>query len=296
MAAILVSILFLLSWAPVLQAAPTQVPADSNASKCRWPLLASLPRKEADWWKEREQGWFFYRREPEACEARLDAITPDLLRAMPAKEFRRLMDELMDYAVSNPDTRNVRAYMIAQWIARERAVKFMNAWSDVLQAHPALDYTVVRPPSAFAGTQKALFRGRERERFLEELGRRKDAAVVAFVSPDCVYCATQIPILFKLRDKYGIRLRLVNLREHPEMIQRLGLEATPEVWLAVRGKGMTRVTAGLRTLDVIEEAIVRAWSRLTGRSPYEPVWKKEGVEAVFRNENLPMIRPLEGGF
>ncbi len=275
---------------------------DFNATSCRWPFLASLSEhKEHNWWHEREKGWFFYEKEPEqpdSCKVTLDFLTPSFLRSLTASDFRKLLDELMDYSVSKPTEGNVRAYMLAQWIARERAEQFMTAWSDVISAHPALDYTVVRPPFAYATQQKVMREGARREKFFMNLGKRKDVAIVAFVSPECVYCATQMPIVLKLRDRYGIRIKMINLSEHPDFISRLGIEATPEIWLAVKGVGLTRVTAGLKTLDTIEAGIVSAWQKLTGKSPYEPLWKKEGVEAVIKNRNFPRIREVDavGGF
>jgi hypothetical protein len=58
----------------------------------------------------------------------------------------------------------------------------------------------------------------------------------------------------------------VNVRERPDLATKFRLETVPEIWLAVKDKGFRRVTAGLRTLDVIKKNVVPAYGNITGKN------------------------------
>jgi len=290
-------ILAFLVLAPDVRALTAGVPVPTDDRKnaaieeekkdCPWPTLARLSKifsrdsrktHGENFWTEIEAGWFFGDEEEqeseEKCEVEsLSFITADFLRKLPAPVFRELLTDLLNYAVTNPTKKNVAVYMFAQWIAREKAEKFMVAWQDVLRAHPALDYTVARAPFAYATKEQTLRTLSARKRFLKEAAARDEIALVAFVSPECVYCVSEMPILLRIRERYGLRISFVNVAERPEMISRFGIEALPEVWLAVKGHGMTRITAGLRSEDEILEAAVKAYEQMTGKKVLPDIYK-----------------------
>ena len=225
------------------------------------------------------------------CILNLSFITPQFLENLPAGEYKKLMDELMDYAVSYPTPQNVQVFMLAQWYARERAVKFMNAWQEVLNAHPALDYTIVRPPFGYATKVQTLYRHQRIEKFLHSLGQRDDIAVIAFVSPDCLYCVQQMPILLNLQKQYGIRVKFVNVKEHEELIKKYHIEALPDIWLAVKDYGMERISAGLRTLDTIINRLIKVYENITGEKIFMDIYRKEKVKNIEYNRYFKPYSP-----
>lgn len=281
--------------------------AEDNQTRCIFPTLWELYKqnnniKQKDnsiagstiWYEESQDNWYIdenKKKEKKKNYCKIDNLsflTPEFLRNIPSPVFRKMIKELRDYAITYPDEKNVQIYMIAQWIARERAEKFMKSWQNVVIAHPALDYTVVRPPHSYATMRKVLLIEGETDRFFKSLGKRNDVALIAFVSPGCVYCATQMPILNNFVSQYKIKLKYINVKEKPQVMVKFGIEAVPEVWLAVKGKGMTRVTAGLRTEDVIKQNIIRAYEYLTGKKVLPDIYKKENINQInYKQVGIP---------
>ena len=290
---------------------PQETPVPGEAQKklrkgkeaedtCPWPTLMELyekyGRKSTErsdvFWARKEEGWFFgnsEKDEEEKCRVEdFSFIDADFLRTLPAPVFRKLLDDLMNYAVTHPTRRNVAVYMFAQWIAREKAESFMVAWSDVLRAHPSLDYTVARAPFGYATKQQVARLAAAREDFIRKAVSEDRIALVAFVSPDCVYCASQMPILLRLRERYGLRIAFVNTKERPDLVEKFGIEALPEIWLAVKGHGLTRIAAGLTPGDEILRRIPEVYQRMTGKKVLPDVYR-----FIKRAEEIDLDRVKE---
>lgn len=254
----------------------TEVAADQAASFAEiHSALSSFVKndseQEKDWWHDAKRGWFYFEKMPEAEEEKPKDLMKDLdwarIRMLPAPRMRKLLDELLDYAVSYPTRGNVRAYMTGQYIATERSVAFMDAWQSVIRDHPSLDETVKRPPSAFVSWQLQGAENRAYETLVREMAGDPDVGLILFYSDECYFCSLQHPLFKQFVENTGwTTVEYVNVRERPDLATKFRLETVPEIWLAVKDKGFRRVTAGLRTLDVIKKNVVPAYGNITGKN------------------------------
>jgi thiol-disulfide isomerase/thioredoxin len=291
---------------PTAKAEPASVEKTSLAET--YPSLYSHARQnqtpETDWWHDAKRGWFWFEKMPEDGERKLENLMETLdwteIRKLPAPEMRKLLDELLDYAVSYPEPGNVQAYMTAQYLAKDRSVAFMYAWQDVIRDHPSLDETVKRPPSSLVSWQLEGARGKATETLISGLARDENVGLILFFSDECYFCSIQYPLFKQFTEETGwAPVEFVNVRERPDLAARFQIETIPEIWLAVKDKGFRRVTAGMRTLDVIRKNIIPAYEDLIGEKvipePYKlnlsPEEARDGFSSCGRVGEACLVSP-----
>ena len=84
------------------------------------------------------------------------------------------------------------------------------------------------------------------------------AGLIIFVSPTCEFCKRQIPILNELKRKYGFDYVTIDVSGKNEMIEKFGIETTPDIFLAINSNGTKyqRIATGLHTLPDMISAII----------------------------------------
>ena len=269
-----------------------------NRNLEKFPALAKLlveknesaSQKDRSFWDDARRGWFitkscfFDSDEPREEEKEMDiSIDWDGFKKLTAKEMNEFIEELKDYAVTYPSKLNVQHYMTAQKIAAGKAKVFMTAWMDVLRDHPALDETVKRPPSSFVSFNLANAKGRAVDAIVKELATNLEVGLVFFYSRDNYYAAIQVPIFNRFLEKTGWRpYKFIDVEENPLAAANFGIETVPEIWLAAKDGRKVRVTAGVRTMDVIKEKIVAAYEQMTGKKRVNDPFKFQDTE-LYRN-------------
>lgn len=252
----------------------------ANENLEKFPVLSSLivedgtqhAEEDVDFWEDAKRGWFYYEKlffDPEKADEKTKnvdiAIDWKAFKNLAAGEMNRFIGELKNYAVTYPSKINVQNYMTAQKIAAEKAKIFMTAWMDVLRDHPVLDETVKRPPSSFVSFNLANAESEAKEIIVKELAADPDMGLVFFYSRDNYYAAIQSPIFKRFLDKTRWRpFKFINVDENPQAANEFGIETVPEIWLASKNGGKARVTAGVRTEDIIQDNIVTAYELITG--------------------------------
>ena len=63
------------------------------------------------------------------------------------------------------------------------------------------------------------------------------------------------------------------MKERPDLVEKFGVEALPEIWLAVKDHGMLRISAGLKSASDIVESMMRGYEALTGESVFPQEYK-----------------------
>lgn len=243
------------------------------------------------------KGWFLYEPIPPIDENVEETGMPEKIininidweqfKQLPAKDMRSLINELMDISISKPSKNNVQNYMIAQRIATAKATKYMSVWQDVIKDHPTLDETVKRPPTGFASFQLSNAKENTINQVVAHIADDKNIGLVLFYLEGNYYSELQLPIVQRLvnRTQWEPFLSL-NLKDHKKTAAEYGVETVPEIWLVEKNGKKVRVTAGLRTADVIRKNMVPAYEKMLGKritkDPYEflndDLMEKIGVE------------------
>lgn len=228
---------------------------------------------EKTFWDDRYKGWFFYEPMDKEDEDEKKKITKQYnfinwteFKKLSAKDMRNLINELKELAIANPSENNVQTYMVAQKIATNKAVNFMKTWQDILKEHPSLDETVKQPGSQYASYQLKAQESKIQEEIIKKLSQDDTVGILLMHSDENYYSNIQKPIFRNFIESTKWKTySFVNVDEYPDIITKYGVETLPEVWLTTKDGKSVRVSAGLRTQDVIESGIIQAWEKIIGK-------------------------------
>jgi conjugal transfer pilus assembly protein TraF len=116
-------------------------------------------------------------------------------------------------AIDDPSPDNVRAFLLLQRVAMDKAQTFANAVQEVTLGDPLLDATFERPLAPFA-TQAV-----DREAFEAKVALLNllsdELGLVFFYRSDCPYCDQQAPVLEALTAQTGLEVLPVALDGAP---------------------------------------------------------------------------------
>lgn len=232
--------------------------------------------------EEESKGWFLYEPIPPIDDQETDEepaidqiiINWDAFKKLTTKNMKTIITELRELSIARPKKEYVKNYMIAQKIATGKAAKYMNVWQEVLREHPTLDETVKRPPSGYVSFQLANANQNTIDEVVTSIARDKNVGLVLFYQKGSYYSELQLPILQKVVNRTMWEPYLVlDVMEHQKTANEYGIETVPEIWLVEKNGGKARVTAGLRTADVIRKNILPAYEKIVGkritREPYK---------------------------
>lgn len=232
-------------------------------------------QKEGAFWRDRYRGWFFYesmksedgkkKKEEENSGSSL-YINWSEYKKLPAKDMRAVINELKELAITHSTENNVQNYMIAQKIATNKAAGFMTVWQKVLKDHPALDETVKQPGSQYANFNVKTLEKKTTDETIAKLAKDTNYGIVLFYSKENYYSGIQIPVFERFIESAHWQTHMeVDVGEYPESAAEYGIETLPEIWLVEKGGSKARVSAGMRTADVIIRGIVTAYEKITGQ-------------------------------
>jgi conjugal transfer pilus assembly protein TraF len=245
-------------------------------------MLSSSPAgREKTFWQDAKRGWFYYEQTGTPADEKTVDKTPPVLRIdwarfkeLQAREISALIDELKDFSITYPTKDNVETYMIAQRIAAQKAHKYMTVWQQVLRENPALDETVKRPPTSFVSFQLTNALRDARRQAVEKIAADRSYGLILFYSEDNYYSGIQLPVVRRFVENTGwAPYLLLKIEENAALAKEYGVQTLPEIWLVRKDGKRSRVTAGARTADVIEENIVRAFEEITGEKVLQDPFK-----------------------
>lgn len=229
----------------------------------------------------RPPGWLWYHdpvpvppKPPKPPKTKTPSPQPRQGAATPAQQWstswiRETLPKLRDLAVQDPTPINVKAYLVMQRVAVDRAQRFAEMSTMVTQSDPNLDENS-RFPLATAAAQKhvtAVQAGLTEG--IQEIG--KTAGLFFFFRSDCEYCHEDLVVLRTLELSTGIKIVPISLdgqgiddQLFPNYLidtgqaARLGVRETPSFYL-VRPPDMNNVVEigqGYLSLDELEKRIV----------------------------------------
>lgn len=238
-------------------------------------LLFMLPGgawgNTANFFLERERGWFWYEPIPAPPEKTKEPkekhgkSTPSLREDPQAvlRAYQKRLEDARALAVMDPTPENVRAYMVLQYEAMERAGRFADAWRRVVWTTPELDTTLSHPVSHVAQLAKRQIKRGERDQLMSMVA--KTDGLFFFFKESCPYCQVQAPILRNFAARYGISIIPISLdggtlpefpnpRRDIGWAEALGVSVTPALFMVnPRTRQIVPLGYGVLTEDEIAD-------------------------------------------
>jgi conjugal transfer pilus assembly protein TraF len=205
---------------------------------------------------------------------------------MHPKEFQKLMNEVQDLAVMNPENKQrVRELYALQAVASIRAKRFQEAVSEVRQEMPALDMSTRRSPTLVASMAEASQRIKERQEIVPFM--RDNMGLIFFYSPECAYCEKEKFILQSFKKKWNWNnITSVNIYKDVDAKLKFDVQVTPDLWIVGRvGDEIKerRLKAGLSTMADIEFGLIKAYYEWFEGKNYD---RPSMVEELVKPEDI----------
>jgi len=244
------------------------------------------------------KGFYFYQdADPEEEDKEVEPTKkknlydpPDIpwanLMSIPPAEFRKLLDEQLDYALINPQNKKaVKDYMIIQAEAVRRAQAFQRTWAKVLIETPGLDPTALHPTNRLAQIADINQRSTDREQILGEL--RENMAILFFSRAGCPYCEQQRKILENFVKTWKWEnLKEIDILEFPQVAQDYQVEIVPDLYVVGNVHGdirRQRLHAGLTTGDQILKSLMDAYSNWFKGTNYQLPQETQSDQMLFKS-------------
>lgn len=236
--------------------------------------------QQSSYYQRSSEGWYWYKdplreEKTEAHKQLLKSasnVATSTLAGIPepvlfsAKWVRDMLPRYMDLAWSNPTPENVRAYFMLQRFAVDRSQKFADVAQQVVIGNPYLDETNRRPVSSFGIPAVDRQAGDQTDRLLKKITTQ--AGIFFFFKGGCQYCELQAPII-KVLENFGFDVLAVsidggqlasaqfsNTKLDAGHAERLGVTATPALFLVSEQGGFSPLGQGLLSLDELKKRIL----------------------------------------
>lgn len=239
--------------------------------------------------QEKEQGWFWYKKEPELREEktplpRKPEVKPEVQSIQIAPEEKPIKEPehfsvewfqqkylgVLSNAVDNPTPENVREYRYATRVMLDKASNFAHEFKRQSLLDPLLDESNRYP---FASTPRGSF-----QRFTNE---QKKAAINSikekvgfwvFVDEGCHFCVLQYPIIERTFKQNNMTVQYITkdgkrpswMKEDAEVLPDLGqsshlkIKVRPATAMIVPPKKIVVLTQGMLSSDLLEERMLTA--------------------------------------
>lgn len=232
-----------------------------------------------DGFQKVDRGWFFYH-DPELSPDPAAPIEPPPLSAIsprtsaPAPEvgtaawIRETLPIIRDRAIDDPSPRNVQLFAYTHRLMVDKSERFAHAYIQANATDPFLTDNEAMPGSAFA--RKALSRERDKKRTQVLKSLSDNVSIWYFFRSDCPFCAKQNGPLIQFAQKYDFTILPISTDGRPldggdfanwvpdsGQAAKLGIDATPTMYLVRPPDEMVVYGIGLQSLPELETRILR---------------------------------------
>jgi len=206
----------------------------------------------APYFRDREEGWFWYRNPGEEFKPPLSLPVP-LPAAPPSSKvepaandpLQRLarqkeeLERLQALAILEPTRENVAAYLEKHVALMEQSARFADAWQSVVWTTPEYDNTL-RAPTGNAAYIQADVQSAELDQRLTDAAQHY--GLMFFFRGSCPHCHRFAPVLKAFADRYGFDVLPVTLdggtlpefpkpQSNVDAASALQVESVPAVYL-----------------------------------------------------------------
>ena len=223
-----------------------------------------------------DDGWFWYKKEPEKKKEEHKKVKPESAGAVEAKEkkpmtaawLREMLPKLRERAIDDPSKENLAAYFFVQRVEMDKAQRFSKAAQQYVYSEPLLDENNRVPLSTYG---KNNFMSKEfvsKENTLKYLAKEVGGLFVFFDSK-CDFCKAQVNIINQMKKSYGFTVKYISMdgkglpgisewepdNGHAQM---LDLKVYPTTIFAVPPKSYLVVSQGIMAKDQLSDRILAA--------------------------------------
>lgn len=230
----------------------------------------STTKTNREFYQDRERGWYFYEKKP-VPEKKKDekkekkpvveeyhkpVIDWAAVMTMPPKKANKLMQDVMDYAITYPTKDNVENYYKLQNIMIKRSENFMATAMLVTQTNPELSDDSY--PASRVGQDA--FSDQKKQKTDALLQRNADNyALLYFHSPMCGYCQKQTPILQAFADETNWTIKPVDITRDQHAALRFGVQSTPSLVMIKRNSNnWILISSGILSLPELKDRLARS--------------------------------------
>jgi len=184
---------------------------------------AALAGKGINWSTEHERGWFWYEMEPfvieepdpepEPPKSQAPPVAPEGPEPLSSQWFKDNLEKYQMLAIDNPTPENIELYMYLQKAMLDKAQRFSEMVTRVVQFDPYLDQNTRRPIATFGAATASRQALESRREVLGKIARQ--AGIFFFFKSDCQHCEIQAPLLKSLKELYGFQVFPVSLDGRP---------------------------------------------------------------------------------
>lgn len=178
---------------------------------------ATKPKPPAAYFREREDGWFWYR-DPAVSQPPnplpVPPPAPPTSHADPSDPLQRIarqrerLERMQALAILEPTRQNVAAYLEQHQALMDQSERFADVWQQVVWTTPDLDNTL-RAPTGSAAYVSADANAEGLDQRLTEATQKY--GLMFFFRGSCPYCHQFAPVLQAFAKRYGFSIVAVTL-------------------------------------------------------------------------------------
>lgn len=250
-------------------------------------LISMAPAAAVDKFiSNKEEGWFWYQREPEPPPPS-EPVKPPLstpakkapepVKQAPAKPsalsvewFQQEYRKILSDAVDDPSPENMRKYRYSTRVMLDKASNFTHAFQRESLLDPLLDEANRMPFSSAARGSFMRLTTEEQTKATESIGKK--AGLWVFLDETCAFCALQYPIVARTIRERGLTAIYItpdgarpswmaktdDVRKEAGQSKYLRIGVRPAVALIVPPENIIVLTQGMIAQDMLEERILFA--------------------------------------
>lgn len=235
------------------------------------PTQSSAP-PEPSYYREKEQGWFWYKdpkEEPQELKKPPVAQPPkaDLKKQPGSVEWlREQMPILLDAAINDPSKENVEAYMYSQRVAMDKSQRYAQAQLKVVANDPLLDENNRVPLSTFAKVNFLQANASAKDEALKYLSGAAGLWLI-FDSKCAKHCGPQADIINMVASKHHLITKFIStdgrgmpntpkFETNANLVKALGLKITPTTVLVVPPNNYYIVSQGVMAADMLVDRLI----------------------------------------
>ena len=197
--------------------------------------LKAEPEASGQFFNKHAEGWHWYERMPEPCEAWEEkssqasskALTPT--QAIDAQ--RKNLETKLHAAIINPTRESIVLYLLAQKALMDQSQRFSESWKRVVMTTPSLDETLTHPVDQNA--RHVYYDGKRKELEKRIAALSKEYGLFYFFRENCPYCHRFAPIVKHFSEKYGWSVMAISLDKRNSSLPKFP-NAKPDNGIAAR--------------------------------------------------------------
>jgi len=259
------------------------------------------------WLLDHERGWFWYEdpiileKEPEP-EPPEEEAQPQPTPGPPPLSAQWIRENLEKYqmkAIDDPTPENIAMFLYLQRVMLDKAQRFSEGVTRVVQFDPLLDENTRRPTASFGGAVSSRQALEARRDILNRIAHPD--GIFFFFRSDCQHCEVEAPLLKTLEQVYGFKVFPVSLDGRPlpnnlfgnyvpdrGQAQKLGVVQTPAMFLGrPDNREVLLISQSTMARPQLEERIIEA--------AYEAGWINQQEYQSTKSWNSWMALDLRPG-